>query len=310
MMRLKDVLSWIESHPNQYMVRGGKSADAKAKSAAAKTAAFKARNPSSPSSSSSVTSSPKAGGGTLFTVKLSDSVGVSEGGKLPSGSTSTSSGGVGGRQIVVSVGGLTPQQANQKIKEEETHSQQKFVQERIEEQENQLKFENLLREREAQAREERYNERYPTKYGRYVKGGKIIGVTTGNIKDLLKIQKQISGSIITQNKFGENYQLLSAEDFNLANPANLKQFNEQIEKEGGEPYKILEKNPSDGIAYFKGLQDSVTVDEPTPDFPVGKNKPVDIDKNKPTKYTAYVGSNTLKIEQAFREEPSDVKAID
>ena len=86
----------------------------------------------------------------------------------------------------------------------------------------------------------------------------------------------------------------------LRNPANLGRINENIEREGGQPYSPTRvTQEGGGFLNLRKISDSVTTSEPVP--PEGEpsvpQSDFIIDKDRPTKYTAKVGEGSVLVEQ-------------
>src|SRR3990167_4260716 len=259
-MRLNEVLAWIDSHPGQPMVHGGK---------------YK----------------PKT-----IKVKLSDSAKGSAGGAAGSpspGIRARSDGGGGGRFVPAQT---VPAQTVQEQKKEEQQSQLGAYQQRAAVAQQQYQQQREAGIREAQEAKERVSQKTTT--GVYEKGGAVIRETRTKTKDpvqskaeLDRLQKQQPGSVVVQKASGE-YVLIKSTGLNLSNEATLSKVNENIQREGGSGYSPTRvPQTGGGFLNIATMKDTVRTSEPEPPK---DGRPIThsyffIDKYRPTKNTTKNG---------------------
>ena len=128
----------------------------------------------------------------------------------------------------------------------------------------------------------------------------MIRKTRGDYQTLQKLKAQQPGSAVVQTQSGE-YVLIKARGLNLGKESTLATINENIQKEGGQPYSPTEKKqPGGGTLFIRKVVDTVTTSEPVPPEDSGPVMPQSdflIDKSRPTKYTAKVGEGSVLVEQ-------------
>src|SRR3989304_5459863 len=232
--------------------------------------------------------------GKTIVVKIKDSAGASGGGGVGSPSP-----GISTRQIHGGGGGRVPVQDSKPPEQEKKISQQaEFRQRAIAAQQQRQQEEEKVRRSE----QERYKaERAPkTTTGVYEKGGAVIRETRGDFATLQRLKAQQPGSAVVQTQSGE-YVLIKSQGLNLGQESTLATINENIQREGGQPYSPTEKKqPGGGTLYIRQIKDSVATSEPVPpedSGPVISQSDFLIDKSRPTKYTAKVGEGSVLVEQ-------------
>src|SRR3972149_6026097 len=111
---------------------------------------------------------------------------------------------------------------------------------------------------------------------------------------------QQPGSAVVQTQSGE-YVLIKSQGLNLGQESTLATINENIQREGGQPYSPTEKKqPGGGTLYIRQIKDSVATSEPVPPEDSGtviSQSDFLIDKSRPTKYTAKVGEGSVLVEK-------------
>ena len=231
--------------------------------------------------------------GKTIVVKIKDSAGASGGGGAGSPSP-----GISTRQIHGGGGGQVPVQDSKPPEQEKKQSQLAAYQQRAAAAQQQYQQQKEERFRAAQEAKERVSQKTTT--GVYERGGAVIRETRGDFATLQRLKAQQPGSAVVQTQSGE-YVLIKSQGLNLGQESTLATINENIQREGGQPYSPTEKKqPGGGTLYIRQIKDSVATSEPVPpedSGPVISQSDFLIDKSRPTKYTAKVGEGSVLVEQ-------------